>query len=51
MREGVVSDGQWCGRPPDGASCSRSAGLQQCQSDSPSMLYRTNYGWLLFGWL
>jgi hypothetical protein len=32
MRGGAVSDGRSRGRPPDGASCSRRAGLQQCKS-------------------
>jgi hypothetical protein len=32
MRGGAVAGGRWRGRPPDGASCSRSAGLQQCKS-------------------
>jgi len=32
MRGGEVAGGRWRGRPPDGASCSRSEGLQQCKS-------------------
>ena len=32
MRGGAVASGRRRGRPPDGASCSRSAGLQQCKS-------------------
>jgi hypothetical protein len=32
MRGGAVAGGRLCGRPPDGASCSRRAGLQQCKS-------------------
>ena len=32
MRGGEVVGGQQRGRPPDGASCSRHAGLQQCKS-------------------
>jgi hypothetical protein len=32
MGGGAVSVGQRCGHPPDGASCSRHAGLQQCKS-------------------
>ena len=32
MRGGAVSGGRRRGRPPDGASCSRRAGLQQCKS-------------------
>ena len=32
MRGGAVAGGWWLGRPPDGASCSRRAGLQQCKS-------------------
>ena len=32
MRGGAVASGRWCGRPPDGASCSRRAGLQKCKS-------------------
>jgi hypothetical protein len=32
MRVGAVEGGRWRGRPPDGASCSRRAGLQQCKS-------------------
>jgi hypothetical protein len=32
MRGGAVASGRRCGRPPDGASCSRRAGLQQCKS-------------------
>ena len=87
MRGGAVASGRRRGRPPDGASCSRRAGLQQCKSfvemcivsclsaspacvcgrvsstwdcprrrlpcrrDSPAPLYRTNGGWLSFGWL
>ena len=87
MRGGAVVGGRRRGCPPDGASCSRRAGLQQCKSfvemcivsclsastvcvcgrvaatwdcprcslpcsrDSPAPLYRTNSGWLLFGWL
>jgi hypothetical protein len=87
MRGGAVASGCLRGRPPDGASCSRRAGLQQCKSfvemcivsclsaapacvcgrvaatwdcprrclpcrrDSPTPLYRTNSGWLSFGWL
>jgi hypothetical protein len=87
MRGGAVAGGRRRGRPPDGASCSRRAGLQQCKSfvemcivrclsvspacvcgrgaatwgcprrplpcsrDSPAPLYRTDGGWLSFGWL
>jgi hypothetical protein len=32
MRGGAVAGGRRHGRPPDGASCSRRAGLQQCKS-------------------
>jgi hypothetical protein len=32
MRGGAVAGGRLRGRPPDGASCSRRAGLQQCKS-------------------
>jgi hypothetical protein len=32
MRGGAVACGRPHGRPPDGASCSRRAGLQQCKS-------------------
>jgi hypothetical protein len=32
MRGGTVSGGLLRGRPPDGASCSSHAGLQQCKS-------------------
>ncbi len=32
MRGGAVASGRRRGRPPDGASCSRRAGLQQCKS-------------------
>ena len=32
MHGGAVASGLQCGRPPDGASCSRRAGLQQCKS-------------------
>jgi hypothetical protein len=32
MHGGAVAGGRRCGRPPDGASCSRRAGLQQCKS-------------------
>jgi hypothetical protein len=32
MRGGAVAGVRLCGRPPDGASCSRRAGLQQCKS-------------------
>jgi hypothetical protein len=32
MRGGVVEVGRRRGRPPDGACCSRRAGLQQCKS-------------------
>ncbi len=32
MRGGTVAGGQRSGRPPDGARCSRSTGLQQCRS-------------------
>jgi hypothetical protein len=32
MRGGAVAGGRRCGRPPDGACCSRRAGLQQCKS-------------------
>jgi hypothetical protein len=32
MRGGAVASGRRGGRPPDGASCSRRAGLQQCKS-------------------
>jgi hypothetical protein len=32
MRGGAVAGGRRRGRPPDGASCSRRAGLQQCKS-------------------
>jgi hypothetical protein len=32
MRGGTVAGGLRCGRPPDGACCSRRAGLQQCKS-------------------
>jgi hypothetical protein len=53
------------GHPPDGACCSRRAGLQQCRSFvemciasclSTSAvyvcgLYLTSCGWLLFGWM
>ncbi len=31
MRVGAVAGGRRRGRPPDGASCSRHAGLQQCK--------------------
>ena len=87
MRGGAVASGRRRGRPTDGASCSRRAGLQQCKTyvemcivsclsaspasicgrvaaiwgcprrhlpcsrDSPTPLYRTNGGWLSFGWL
>jgi hypothetical protein len=87
MCGGAVAGGRRRGHPPDGASCSMRAGLQQCKSfvemcivsclsaapayvcgrgaatcgcprsslpccrDSPSQLYRTNGGWLSFGWL
>ena len=32
MRGGAVGGGRLRGSPPDGASCSRRAGLQQCKS-------------------
>jgi hypothetical protein len=32
MRGGAVAGGRRRGRPPDGACCSRRAGLQQCKS-------------------
>jgi hypothetical protein len=32
MRGCAVAGGRRRGRPPDGASCSRCAGLQQCES-------------------
>jgi hypothetical protein len=32
MRGGAVAGGWRRGRPPDGASCSRRAGLHQCKS-------------------
>ena len=32
MRGVPVAGGLRCGRPPDGASCSRCAGLHQCKS-------------------
>jgi hypothetical protein len=32
MRGGAVASGRLRGRPPDGASCSRRAGLQQLKS-------------------
>jgi hypothetical protein len=32
MRGGAVAGGRRRGRPPDGDSCSRRAGLQQCKS-------------------
>ena len=32
MRGGAVAGGLLRGHPPDGASCSRRAGLQQCKS-------------------
>jgi hypothetical protein len=32
MRGGAVAGGRLCGCPPDGASCRRHAGLQQCRS-------------------
>ena len=32
MRGGEEAGGRHCGRPPDGASCSRRAGFQQCKS-------------------
>jgi hypothetical protein len=32
MRGGAVAGGRRRGCPPDGASCSRRAGLQQCKS-------------------
>ena len=32
MRGGAVAGRQLRGRPPDGVSCSRRAGLQQCKS-------------------
>jgi hypothetical protein len=32
MRGGAVAGGELRERPPDGASCSRHAGLQQCKS-------------------
>ena len=87
MRGGEVAGGRRRGRPPDGDSCSRRAGLHQCKlfvemcivsclsavpacvcgqvsstwdcpcrclpcsRDSPAPLYRTNGGWLSFGWL
>ena len=87
MRGGAVAGGRLRERPPDGADCSRRAGLQQYKSfvemcivsclsalpacvcgrvsstwdcprrrltrrrASPAPLYRTNGGWLSFGWL
>jgi hypothetical protein len=32
IRWGSVVGGLWLGRPPDGARCSRHAGLHQCKS-------------------
>jgi hypothetical protein len=32
MRGGAVAGGRRRGRPPDGACCSRRAGLRQCKS-------------------
>jgi hypothetical protein len=32
MRGGAVAGGRRRGRPPDGACCSRRAGLHQCKS-------------------
>jgi hypothetical protein len=39
MRGGAVASGRRCGRPPDGASCSRRAGLHQCKSFDDDVFY------------
>jgi hypothetical protein len=49
MRGGAVAGGRRRGRPPDGASCSRRAGLQQCKSLSRPAL--PHQRWLVVVWL
>jgi hypothetical protein len=44
MRGGAVAGGRRRGRPPDGASCSRRAGLQQCKSGLSFVSVRTIKG-------